>query len=229
LRTVLDQALRFPDGVRSCREDLADDAVDGVVEAVGDLVHETDAKCRLGIEALAREEVASRVRADLGQHERRDHGGDDPELHFREPECRVGRGDRDVGTPDEAGAAAERVALHPGDDWCRAAVDRLAHPVKAHRVLDVLLEGKVDRCALPLHVGAGAEAFSLAGEHDGPRIADVGERFGELADQNCVEGVAPFRARDRHVQDVSVAFGSQRAHGLSLEFSACCEVRLPLL
>ena len=78
-------------------------------------------------------------------------------------------------------------------------------------------------------MSAPAQKLSpFAGEHDGARVADVGEGLGELADQGCVERVAPLGARDRHSQDVSVAFTSQRAHRLSLEFSACCEARLPL-
>ena len=69
-----------------------------------------------------------------------------PSFTSEKREHRVGRRDRDVGARDEAGAAAERVAVHAHDDRRRAAVDRLEHhPVEAQRVLDVLLVAEVDR------------------------------------------------------------------------------------
>ena len=111
------------------------------------------------VEPLAGEEVAPRRRgADPGEHQRRDHRRDDPEPHLREPEHGVLAGDGDVGAGGQPRAAAERVALHAGDHRRRAAEDRLEHPVEPAGVLDVLLVGEIDRGALPLDVGAGAEA-----------------------------------------------------------------------
>ena len=103
-------------------------------------------------------------------------------------------GDRDVGARDEAGAAAERVALNARDDRSRAAVDRLQHPAQGVRVGDVRVEVEVDRGAHPLDVRAGAEARPVAREQHRSRLADVDERLGELGDQRGVEGVARLRA-----------------------------------
>ena len=73
-RTLPDQELRGADRVRSAAQDRADQLVDDGVRIGGDLVHEPDAERRVGVEALAGQEVAPRVRPDLRQHERRDDG-----------------------------------------------------------------------------------------------------------------------------------------------------------
>ena len=86
------------------------------------------------------------------------------------------------------------------------------HPEEAECVLDVLLVGEVDRRALPLDVGAGAEALALAGEHDGAGVADVCERLGQIPDQLSVERVAPLGPGEGDSQDRPVTFDSQRAH-----------------
>ncbi len=86
------------------------------------------------------------------------------------------------------------------------------HPEEAHRVLDVLVVGEVDRGALPLDVGAGAEAGALAGEHDGACVSDVGERFRQLGDERRVEGVPPVGAGERDAQNVAVAFDPKSLH-----------------
>ena len=138
--------------------------------------------------------------------------GSDSEPDLREPERRVRPGDRDVRARDEPRAAAERVAVHDADDRRRARVDRLQHPVQAHRVLDVLLVREVDRGALPLDVGARAEARPLSGEDDRARVVDVRERFGELGDERGVERVAALWPRERHPQDAAVPFDAQGPH-----------------
>ena len=127
----------------------------------------------------------------------------------------------------EAAASAQAVALDAGDDRRRARVDRLQHPEEAQRVLDVLLVGEVDRRALPVDVGAGAEALALAGEHDGARVADVGERLGQIPDQLRVERVAPLGPGERDSQDRPVAFDSERAHARELRVAACSGERSP--
>ena len=161
-----------PNRIGPAAQDRGDELVDDRVGIGRDLVDEPDAQRCLGVETLAGQEVAPRVRADLGQHERRDDGRDDPEPHLREAENGVGGGDRDVGARDQPAPAAERVAVYARDHRSGAGVDRLAHLVQAHRVLDVLVVGEVDRRALPLDVGAGAEGGAFAGEDDGARVAD---------------------------------------------------------
>ena len=73
---------------------------------------------------------------------------------------------------------------------------RVEHPVKTQRVLDVLVVAEVDRHALPLDVGAGAEARAVTGQDDDARIADVAERFVQLRDQLGVERIASLRSGD---------------------------------
>ena len=198
--------------MRSRREQLVDDVLDRRVEVVGELVHEADAQRDLGAEALARHEVASRgPGADLRERERRDDRRHDAELHLAERELRARLRDDDVAAGDEAAAAAERVPLHARDDRCRAAVDRLEHRAQPERVGDVLLVGEVDRGAHPVDVRAGRERRAVAREHDGARVADVGERPGELGDQRRVEGVSPLRPRQRDPQHRAVALDPQRA------------------
>ena len=174
---------------------------------------EADPQGRRRVEPLAGEEVPARRGADLRQDERRDHRRDDAELDLREAEDRVLGRERDVRARDETRAAAERVPLDAGDDGRRARVDGLQHAVEAEGVLDVLVVAQVDRGALPLDVGAGAEARPLAGEHDRARVADVGEGVGELGDQRRVEGVPPLRARQRDAEDGVVTLDAEGLHG----------------
>ena len=142
-------------------------------------------------------------------HERRDDRGDDPQPHLGVPEDGVRRGDGDVAAGHEPRAAAERVALHARNDGRGARVDGLEHAVEPHRVLDVLVEREVDRGALPLDVGAGAEALPLAGQHDAASVADVGERVGKRGDERRVERVPALGARQRHAEDATVAVDVQ--------------------
>jgi dihydrodipicolinate synthase/N-acetylneuraminate lyase len=65
---------------------------------------------------------------------------------------------------------------------------------------------------LPLDVGAGAEARTVACEHDHACIADFGERRSQLGDQRGVKSVAPLRLGDRHAQHALVPLDSQRVH-----------------
>ena len=53
----------------------------------------------------------------------------------------------------------------------------------------------------------------VAGEDDRPRVADVRERLGQLADQLRVERVPPLRLRERDAQHRSVALDAQARHG----------------
>jgi dihydrodipicolinate synthase/N-acetylneuraminate lyase len=181
-------------------------------------VHEPDAQGHVRAEALARQEPApGSPRADPGEHERRDDRGDDSEPDLGEAEDCVRGGDRDVGTGDEAAASPEGVAVHERDHGGRAPVDRLTHAVEAHRVLDVLLVREVDRRALPVDVGAGAEALALAGENDGTRVSYVREGIRQLGDESGVEGIAPLRAGQRHPQDGPVPLDAERAHDRELK------------
>src|SRR5207302_3636801 len=107
---------------------------------------------------------------------------------------------------------AERVTLYARHDGRGAGVDRLQHPVEPQRVLDVLFEGEVDRRALPLDVGARAEAGAVPGENDGARLAHLAECVAQLADQRGVERVPPLRLRDRDAEEAALAFGPERAH-----------------
>ena len=72
------------------------------------------------------------------------------------------------------------------------------------RVLDVLLVAEVDRRALPLDVGSGAEALALAGQHHGARVAHVCEGVGQLANELRVESVSPLGLGDRDAKNRSI-------------------------
>ena len=190
--------------MRTCGEELSDDALDRGVEIVRDLVHEADPERGQRVEALAGDEVAAgRALADLRERERRDHRGDDAELHLGEGEDRVGRRHGDVRAGDEPAAAAECVALHPRDHRHRARVDRVQHHPQPSRIGDVLLVTELDGGAHPVDVGARREALALAREDHRARVADGGEGLGQLADQVRVERVAAVGAVHGHAQGVA--------------------------
>src|SRR5206468_3036396 len=90
----------------------------------------------------------------------------------------------------------------------------LQHQPQRVRVGDVVVVVEVGRGSHPVDVGAGAEAWPVAPEHDRACTADVDERLRQLGDERCVEGVAHVRSRHRHVQEAAVPFDPQRAHAL---------------
>ena len=98
------------------------------------------------------------------------------------------------------------------DERRRARVDRFHHRVQAQRVFDVLVEAQVDGSSLPFDVGSGAEARSVAGEHDDTRVADVGERVMQLGDQRGVECVPALRLCQRDAQDAPLALDAEPRH-----------------
>ena len=193
-------------------QQLGEDRLDSCIEMVRHLVDEADAESRLGVEALAGEEEASRTRADPGKHERGDDRGNDPEPHLGETERRVRRGDREIRARGEAGASAERVALDARDDRGRARVDRLEHLVEAECVLDVLVERELDGASLPVDVRARGEGGAVSGEYHRARIADSAERVVQLGDQRGVERIAPLGLGDRDAPHGPVPLDSQRRH-----------------
>jgi len=211
-RTLANEPLRLTHRLGAAGEERIDDGGYGRLRIVRDLVHEPDPTRRIGAETLAGREVATGGRADASEDEGRDDRGNDSEPYLREAEDRIRRRDRDVGARDEPAPAAERMSVHAADDGRRAGIERLEHPVEPHRVLDVPLVSEVDRGALPLDVGAGAEAGAVAGEHHRPRVADVGERLGQRGDELGVEGVPPLRTGERDVQDVTFPLDAQSAH-----------------
>ena len=211
-RPLAHEALRRPHRLRASREEVFHDALRGATGVLGHLRHEPDPERDVGAEALPGKEVAARRLADPSQDERRDDRGDDPKSHFGEPEDGVRPGDRDVRARDETRPSAERMPVDDADDRGSAGVDRLEHAVQAHRVLDVLLVRQIDGRPLPLDVGSGAEARTLAGEDDGTRVAHVAEGFVQLRDERGVERVPALRAGERHAKDVPVPLDLQRAH-----------------
>jgi dihydrodipicolinate synthase/N-acetylneuraminate lyase len=104
------------------------------------------------------------------------------------------------------------MALDSRHDGNGTAVNRLEHGVEAHRVLDVLVVVEVDRRALPVHVGPGAEAWPLALEPDGACVTDVDERPRQLCDQGRVECIPALGARERDAEDVPLPLDPERAH-----------------
>ena len=143
--------------------------------------------------------------------------GNDPEPHLGEAEDGVGGGDCDVRARHQPAPAAERVAVHPRDHRRRAGVDRLAHLVQPHRVLDVLVVGQVDRGALPLDVGPGTEGGAFAREDDGACVADQRERLGQLGDERGVERVTAVGTGQRDLVDRAVPLCAQPAHAAAYE------------
>src|SRR5205823_11207699 len=110
--TVANQLLRCARGFGPGAEQLADDALDRLVQFVRELVDEAGPEGGLGVETLAGQEEPPRCRGpDAREDERRDHGRNDPELDLREAEDGIGRRDRDVGAADQPRAPAEGVTL----------------------------------------------------------------------------------------------------------------------
>ena len=141
---------------------------------------QADAQGTRGVEALARREERPSVRlADLGDHERADHRGQDAEARLRETETRTRLGDYEVTHRAEAHAAAERRAVDAGDDRHRAPINCVEHLRHDHRILLVLLLGQTQAGAHPGHVRAGAEGRPGASQDDGAQL--IGWLIGQLS------------------------------------------------
>src|SRR5207237_2060890 len=188
-RALANESLGFLHRLRPAIEERGDHGVCGALRIHRHLVDEADAERDLGVESFACQEVAPRGRADPPEDERRDHRGDDPQADLGEPEDGGGCGDRDVRAGDEAAPAAEGMPVYPAHHRRTTRVDRLEHPVEAHGVLDVLVVREVDRGALPLDVGSGAEAGAVPCEDDDARVAGVCDGVGQLGDEGRVECV----------------------------------------
>ena len=74
------------------------------------------------------EQLARRRSADLGEHEWRDDGRHDAELHLGEAELCLLFGEGDIAHGGQAGAASERSAMNSSDEWDGQAVERGEHP-----------------------------------------------------------------------------------------------------
>ena len=168
---IADERLRRSRGARPGAPQLVEDRGQARVERrlVGEhLVDEADVGGAPRVEALPGREEGPRGRlADLGEHERRDDGGDDAELRLGEAEDGAGRREDDVAHRAEAHPAAERGALDARDHRDRARVDGREHVGHGGRVALVVLHRQADAGAHPGHVGAGAERRAVAGQHDG--------------------------------------------------------------
>src|SRR5437763_11098829 len=87
VRSFEHELLRLARRLRACAPQLAEQPLDGCVQSLGDLVDEPDPPRGLGVEAIPGGGVAPRgARADLGERERGDDRGDDPQLDLRERE-----------------------------------------------------------------------------------------------------------------------------------------------
>src|SRR5262245_18625048 len=112
-RRVEHEPLGSPDGLRTCRDKLTDDAVDHRVEISRDLVDESDPNGRRRVEPLAGQEIAAgRPGTDPGERERRDRRRHDAEPDLGEGEQRVRRADDDVGAGEKPERSSEGVALN---------------------------------------------------------------------------------------------------------------------
>ena len=121
---------------------------------------------------------------DRGQRHRDAEALVEPELGEVAAEAGVGGGDPEVGREREAEPAADRRALHRGDD-------RLLRREEGDGLL-VEVRGLVDEVRLRAEVGAGAEVLALRAQHDRPAVGVVVEREDRLdqrLDERDVEEV----------------------------------------
>ena len=181
------------------------------VGGVGDqAVHEPDLPGPLGVEPAAAGEQGPGVRlADLRDHERRDHRGDDPEAGLREAERRSRLGHHDVRDRAQAHPAAQRAALDARDDGDRAVVDGPEHVRGRQRVPLVGRLVERHRGAHPGDVRPGAEQRALAGQDHGPEllgglVPQGIERRAQVRDGRRVEGVADLGPSEGHPGDDAV-------------------------
>ena len=159
---------------RTALHELAHDALDRGIEPIvrDHLVDQTEAR-RLGrADSLAREHQSPRLaRPHRREHVGSDHRGDQPETHLGRAEHRPLARHHDVTAGNQAGAAAERRAVHAGNGRLRELVQRLHQPGQGSGVGQVFC-GVVGRgAAHPVEIRPGREAPAGAGQdHHAHRI-----------------------------------------------------------
>ena len=167
-----------------------------------DVVDQADAESLRHVELLAGEHVAMRVAlADRGDHVGTDHGRDDAELHFRQPESGVARGDGDVAGGDQPDAAAAHRAAHAGNGRFPELVERIKHAGSLLCGFEVLLRRECRTFLHVLNVRSGAEALAGADDHDSAHFGiglELFQRRGERLDHLGVERVMHFRTVEHH-------------------------------
>jgi hypothetical protein len=106
------------------------------------------------------------------------------------------------------------MAVDPGDDRLRAAVDGLPHVVRRGGVGDVLVLAQLTAAPHPVEVGAGAEHAASAGQDDHPRLVHRQrlEELGQLDDQLRAERVSHLRPVDGQRHHRPASFKPDRAH-----------------
>ena len=181
------------------------DARQRLVEArgVADLMHEPEPQRFGGRDALAREAVAAEAAMAHGADEERHHAERrHADAHFRDREERRFGRDHDVAAGGEAGAAADRAAVHDRDRRLRQGVERDQHVAQRRRRRSRRLRGRL--AAARGEVGAGAEmppaprSTTMRTLSSAPSAANC---CGELVEHALVEGVAAVGPVERHGRD----------------------------
>src|SRR5262245_38355829 len=117
-------------------------------------------------------------------------------------ECRFGC-DRDVAAGDEAGAAADRAAVHDRNRWLRQGVERDQDIAQRGRRARWCWRGSL---AAGGEIRAGAEVPAAAAQHDDAYVlvrAQSLELISELVEHRLVEGVAAVGPIERDGCDAS--------------------------
>ena len=186
------------------------------------LVHQPDPRRLCRADPLAREhQPPGMAQPDRGEHVRPDHRRDQAKPDLGRAEGRLRARHHDVAAGDQAGAAAERGAVHPGDGRLRQLVQGLHQPGERPRVGQILRLAVGRGAAHPVEVRPGREAPTGAGQ-DQDAHAGVGTQIlqllRQLGDQPVVEGVVDLRAVERQPGDaLGAVLDAERScgHGTS--------------
>ena len=173
-------------------------------------MHQAQLTRTQGVDPLGRLEVAvTLARTNGPNHIGADGGRDDAELDFGSGEHRLGRRHRNVASSGEAGAAAQRRALHPGNRRLFHFGQHAQHAGQRARVTQVVFHAVLRGTFHPVQISPRREAFAAPGEYDHAHAGVGIERFAscsEFGDQGFVKSVVDIRAVHPHSGDAVVLF-----------------------
>ena len=169
------------------------------------LMHQADAPCVIGAEALAGQRVAADLaHADGIAELRNDDRRRQAPAHLRDREQRVVGRDHHVAGRDHAGAAAKAAALHQRHRRDRQGIEPLHRLEGRARHRLVFLRRFRPHAVDPFQVRAGLEMLAVALQHHDAKLRFLAEfvhRRQHAIDQGAIIGVVDLRAVQRDGRD----------------------------
>lgn len=192
------QIFRRGDCFRSGTQDRLETFADRSVQFINRnfRMNQTNAKGMVRRKDLTgSEKVPSVARANLGQYERRNGGGDQTQPHFAERKLCPGRRNRDICRRHKTTSTPECGTVNLRNDHRRTIDNGLEEVRESEGVRRVLFDGISRRPSHPVQIASGTKGFAFAVDHYGPDARHQPfENVRESPNEAIIKGVPNFGA-----------------------------------